>query len=1031
MQFVIKPSFYKYVTWVGIVACAYFIFGLLGLFLAVAPSNAGAVWPPAGISLASVLLLGKRIWPGIFIGNFCISAWAFGFYNAPLIVYVATGFGATLNALVGSKLIHQFVGFPNKLIEDRAIFSFLLLGGPISCLLPATIGLATMTLMGIVSFDEIPVNWFSWWVGDTIGVLVFTPLALIFFGKPRAFWRQRRMSVGAPLTVSFLLVIFFFVYASKLEQEKLQQDFKNLSTSLSQALINRVHSHIHLVYSLRSFFIGSHAIEKNEFTLFADRPLSQFKELEALSWLEKKSDNSHPKYTVLISKVNTKHYDEQRVLSNLENFTFNKLKEKKDTTVSIGFGPQNLYFYLPVFQQNSNESVNSYKSSGLIVSFISIKNLLSESFKGLDTRDILLTIRAPDLSNDYSVLFTNIDPQIPLTTYPPFAFKHGFSVDNEKWQLEILPNTTFISSHYHWTIWSVLIGGLLFSSLLGTGLLLITGRYFRTEAIVTERTEALLKEIKIRKQAERNQKLATIKAESASNAKNLFLSNMSHELRTPLNGILGFTQLLQKDQSISKSNKDNIDIIGHCGDYLLTLINDILDISLIESKKIEIELETFDFLSLVHDIIEIFKLTAYDKNIIFSIDYPKSLPQYVLSDEKRLRQIIVNLLSNAFKFTERGEVVLTFSYHNEALALTVSDTGCGISATNLRKIFKPFVQISKPPGSDQGTGLGLAITSQLIDLMGGNISVESKPGHGSIFSISVPLSESTLQLKPLPEKKKIIGYQGDPRSVLIVDDNPENLSFLKQFLQNLGFNVSVVKGGSECLEFCSEISPDLVLMDMLMPEMNGMETTRKLLYENPSLSYRIIGMSASVFTEEKRQFMKAGCAGFISKPIRQDELLACVEATLKLQWLYDSPNGKTPFQSNNILIADDNEINCLLLKNMLENYGFQIDMVNNGKTALELLIRQPYQAALIDLNMPIMSGTELITTVRYHKGPNQQVKMAAISAYAEQDKVTAALESGFDDYLIKPIDEVHLREFLYAKTPTKQKMIHQESIEKG
>lgn len=243
---------------VGVVAGSYFTFGLLGLSLAVPPSNAGAVWPPAAISLAAVLLLGKRIWPGIFIGNFCLSAWAFGFYNAPIIVYLATGCGATLNALVGSSLIHRLVGFPNKLIEDKAFFSCLLLGGLVSCLLPATIGLTSMALTGIISTEEIPVNWFSWWVGDTIGVLVFTPLILILFGKPRKLWRQRTMSVGVPLALSFLMVVFFFFYASKLEQEKLQQVFNNLYVSLAQAIVNRIHNHIHIVNSLKSFFSGSY-----------------------------------------------------------------------------------------------------------------------------------------------------------------------------------------------------------------------------------------------------------------------------------------------------------------------------------------------------------------------------------------------------------------------------------------------------------------------------------------------------------------------------------------------------------------------------------------------------------------------------------------------------------------------------------------------------------------------------------------------------------------------------------------------------
>lgn len=1033
MRILEKHPFFLYISQVTVVAGSYFIFGLLGLALAVPPSNAGAVWPPAGISLAAVLLLGKRIWPGIFIGNFCISAWAFGFHDAPVIVYLATGFGATLNALVGSSLIHRLVGFPNKLIEDKAIISFLLLGGPVSCLLPATIGLTSMALTGIITMDEIPVNWFSWWVGDTIGVLVFTPLILIIFGKPKKLWRQRTLSVGIPLALSFLMVVFFFVYASKLEQEKMQQDFNNLSVSLSQALQNRIYSHIHIVYTLRSFFIGSHTIEPNEFSLFSQRPLSQFNELESLSLLvRKKNGDSQPQYTLLFSELKNENSDPLSITQKLDKTVLDNHSKDRVESISILIGPLSIYLYLPVDLPEVNVSDYPAVMQGVIVSGISIKSLLQESFTGLDKEETLLNISAQNKSGDRTVVYSEIHDQNSQSIYPQFLYKHPFRIGDDMWQLEILPSTAFISSRYHWTIWSVLIGGLLFTSLLGTGLLLITGRYFRTEAIVRERTEELRNEIKVRKLAEQQQKIAVMRVESASQAKSLFLSNISHELRTPLNGILGFTQLLKKDRSISGSNQEMVNIISHCGEYLLTLINDILDISKIESNKIVIESEVFDFLSLIHDITEIFKLSTDQKKIRFAVNIPDSIPKMVVGDEKRLRQIIVNLLSNAVKYTDRGEIIVTLSYQNEIVTISISDTGCGISSENLDKIFKPFTQIEKTIGTDQGTGLGLAITSQLIDLMNGQITVESKPGHGSTFTISLPLPEGAVQINSISRQKKIIGYEGDSRSILIVDDNDDNLGFLKKLLKDLNFDVSVVRGGQECLEYCSSALPDLVFMDMLMPEIDGMETTRRLMEINPLFSQRVIGMSASVFTEEKQKFLEAGCIGFISKPIKQEELLSNIASRLNLQWVYLSPKVTATSQSNKILIADDNEINCLLLKNMLELQDLEIDVAYNGDRALELLLKQPFHSALIDLNMPALNGIEVVRAVRSSKGPNQELKMAAISAYAEEEQVAAALDSGFNEYLVKPIDEMHLRKFLFEDSlQSNEAPEHPALIEKG
>ncbi|MGR8997694.1 MAG: MASE1 domain-containing protein, partial [Gammaproteobacteria bacterium] len=220
----------KYLLLIGLIACAYFIFGLLGLEFKVPPSNAGVLWPPAGISLAAVLLLGKRACPGIFIGNFCLSAWAFGFnQEAWLIIYTATGFGATACALVGSLLIQHHVGFPNPLTDDKSILLFMLLGGPLSCLLPATIGIIAMNITGVISLSEIPVNWICWWVGDTMGVLVFAPLMLIVFGKPQTIWHKRRNSVGLPLILTFALVVMFFFYVRKINEHQHQQQLKDQS----------------------------------------------------------------------------------------------------------------------------------------------------------------------------------------------------------------------------------------------------------------------------------------------------------------------------------------------------------------------------------------------------------------------------------------------------------------------------------------------------------------------------------------------------------------------------------------------------------------------------------------------------------------------------------------------------------------------------------------------------------------------------------------------------------------------------------
>ncbi|EDX73204.1 PAS fold family [Coleofasciculus chthonoplastes PCC 7420] len=384
-------------------------------------------------------------------------------------------------------------------------------------------------------------------------------------------------------------------------------------------------------------------------------------------------------------------------------------------------------------------------------------------------------------------------------------------------------------------------------------------------------------------------------AEAANRAKSAFLASMSHELRTPLNGILGYAQILKTNSNLTQKQKDGIEIIHQCGEHLLTLINDILDLSKVEAGKLELYPEDFHFPSFLVGLCEIFRLKAIQKDITFNYNPPTHIPQIVHGDEKRLRQILMNLLSNAVKFTDTGTVTFTVNIihkgqmTNDKIRFQVEDTGIGMSAEDLEKIFLPFEQIKETSRHHEGTGLGLAITKKLIALMGSQIRVESHPGVGSKFWFEVDLPEVSSSAKFIPAKPldTIVGYTGAKRKILIVDDRWENCAVLRSVLEPIGFEIQEAENGQEGLENAREWQPDLILVDIVMPVMDGHQMTQELRQISEFNTTPIIAISANAFATNRVESLEAGCTDFITKPIATEELLQKVQVYLNMSWIYE------------------------------------------------------------------------------------------------------------------------------------------------
>ena len=931
------------------VAVANHASGRLALLLATPPGYVSSVWPPAGISLAAVLLWGPAIWPGIFLGALATQLSVLHIMQPGCetwrvaAVAAAIAAGSTLQALGAAWALRHLPVKATHLDEAHDVFLFVLLGCLAGGLIAPALGTAALDVGGLLLPGQGARIWTTWWVGEALGAILVGPL-LIGLGRASApDWKGRVLPVFGPLAATLLVSLAVFGLARSSERQAVATRFRSQASDLADRLQGVWRGHETLVASTASLFEAAGELNRHQFKLFASRLLAENLGLVALQWAPR------------VEAARRSAVEAGARGEGLPDFQFQELTpdghlvraaSRTEYYPVLFLEPSTGFVRVPGFDVGADDlrrrALARARLAGKVVATPPLGPVRAP--EGLETlalvravfdrgtaphgapRGFVLGIFRParmvgaalaveswhgfrleiiDVDANNLVVYRSARDLEQLT--PEASEAEGLAhvtaqtIGGRRWQLRFTATREFVRDEYSWQPYGVLTAGLAFCGLLSTFLLILTGRTSKIEQLVLERTDELRasnaelqREVSVRHQVESELRVAHDAALEAARCKSDFLANMSHEIRTPANAIIGLADLLHETPGDSESSR-LAGLIRTAGGNLLQLINDLLDYSKLEAGKHEPQPAPFEPRACLRSVISLMAPRAAERQVDLLLEDERLPSGAVLGDEGMFRRVLLNLVSNAVKFTEKGQVLVRVRPAQDAapperLRFEVVDQGCGIAEEDQPRLFEKFFQAGAPSArKSAGTGLGLAISKQLVEQMGGTIGMTSRPGHGSTFFFELPLPPAQASAPEPPDASSeglvspSSAVSAAPLRVLVVDDNPTNQFVLASMLERMGHRVEVASDGREALESLRLTRFEVVLMDCSMPAMDGYAATRAIRAQpagGPAATppdVRVVGVTAYALRGDREKCLAAGMDDYLSKPVTLDRLRACLQ----------------------------------------------------------------------------------------------------------------------------------------------------------
>lgn len=755
---------------VFITALGYWLLGISAGFFAIPPGYASPIWPASGFAFFMLLRHGAWNVFGIFCASFALNL---KFSGASLFVYsdawplaASIAFGASLQGLVAQLSVLRFTRYPKLSTQFEDTLLVGLLGGPLACTLSPSIGVASLYLSGILPAQELAINWANWWVGDTIGVLVFCPI-IIAISLGITWLKHSKLATFFSIYLfSIIIASALFVQVRASEAQKIEALFQQKVATLHRSIAKQLNSVQHTSLSLAALIQTFPDIDFEHFFSYTSNAFKDDKGTQAQSWIPIVSAAQRARFERDLTRYHNQELHFYEMSETGEKIPAKKRDvyypvyfiepihgNEKAVGFDLGSNPSRLTAIQQAIQSKTpvaTEPIELVQEKdkqnaillitpvfdrqhtllGFVSSVYRANDIIDAALEGLEQEGISVTI-VDTTETAKSFPFYSANAHSLPSNENASQIKKVITFAHRRWTASYTVTNEFLRNHQTGNAWIILVAGFLIATLFGLFILVVMGRSAQIEKEVKEKTHALNEALK--------------KAESASAVKTAFLANVSHELRTPLNSIIGFSTRILKSHKDELSNRvqDALEIVQRNGQHLLALINDILDISKVEAGRMELQKAPCDLAMLCDEALKALSPQAEAKSLQLTRG---QLPVNTIhADEKRLRQILINLLSNAIKFTHKGSVSMVFSLATQdsvaGINIAIEDTGKGIPEAEQGKLFKRFEQLGNSfQAGEMSTGLGLALTQELVSLHQGKITINSTPDIGSTFTVWLPLS---------------------------------------------------------------------------------------------------------------------------------------------------------------------------------------------------------------------------------------------------------------------------------------------------